>query len=524
MQINTGKALTIFLLLFLIIPCITKAQTTSANPDSALQKILEQLEGDDLSLTQAREYAMKNATSLRSAEAEYLAAAGSLREERGYFDPELFFNLNYQDAKTPTASFFAGADVLATKRTTSQTGLRLKLPVGTEIELSVNTTSLKTNSQFAFLNPEYDAFGSLSFRQPLLKGFLASGRKDLTTAELQYEAAKARYDQATLAVEADADQLYWNLYAAERDYAVQIVTRDRAKAFLREAELKQKAGLVGPADVANAKTFLTQQELLLIDKKEQLDEKSDQLAVLIGTRPWDGKIRFKAIDNPPANFPVETVEEVVNKVLKNNLDLKAVQKDVDVSNSLVKAAKWAVLPNINLFGSLSSSGIGGDSQNVIFGGDTLRSTAGGSFGHVLNQVFKRQFPGWSVGVELSVPIGFRPGLGERDRLEAQELSARERYVELSRSLEQQVRSAHRQLFDGNERLKIAADGVSAAQEQVRIGMIEFRNGRITTFELVRLSEDFANAQQRYSDALVKTVKAEAELKKLTSGYYSSTKN
>ena len=524
MQVNTGKVLIIFLLFFLIIPAFTEGQTTTVNPDSALQKILEKLEGDNLSLAQAREYAMKNATSVRTAEAEYLAAAGSLRKERGYFDPELFFNLNYQDAKTPTASFFAGANVLATKQTTSQTGLRLKLPVGTEIELSVNTTSLKTNSQFAFLNPEYDAFGSLSFRQPLLRGLWVSGRKDLTNAELQYDAAKARYDQATLAVEADVEQNYWSLYAAERDYAVQVVTCDRGKAFLKEAELKQKAGLVGPGDVANARTFLAQQQLLLIDKKEQLDEKSDQLAVLIGIRPGNGKIRFKAVDNPPNNFPVESVEEVVNKVLKNNLDLKAAQKDVDDSNSLVDAAKWASLPSIDLVGSLSSNGIGGNSQNVIFGGDTLRSTSGGSFGDVLNQVFKRQFPGWSIGVELSVPIGFRSGLGEKDRLEAEALSAKERYIELSRNLEQQVRSAHRQLSDGNERLRVATDGVAAAQEQVRIGIIEFNNGRITTFELVRLSEDFANAQQRYSDALVKTVKAEAELKKLTSGYYSSAEN
>ena len=524
MQINTVKALIIFLLIFLIIPGFTDGQTATVNPDSALQKILDNLDGDNLTLAQARENAIKNATALRSAEAEYLAAAGTLRRERGYFDPELFFSLNYQDLKTPTASFFAGANVLATTQTASQTGLRLKLPAGTEIELSVNTTSLKTNSQFAFLNPEYDAFGSLSFRQPLLKGFLASGRKDLTQAELQYDASKARYDQATLAVEADVDQSYWSLYAAERDYAVQVVTCDRGRAFLKEAELKQKAGLAGPGDVANARTFLAQQELLLIDKKEQLDEKSDQLAVLIGIRPGNEKIRFKAIDNPPGNFTVEPVEEVVNKVLENNLDLKAAQKDVDASNSLVKAAKWATLPSIDLVGSLSSNGIGGDSQNVIFGGDTLRSTSGGSFGDVLNQVFKRQFPGWSIGVELSVPIGFRSGLGEKDRLEAQELSSRERYIALSRNLEQQVRTAHRQLSDGNERLRVAAEGVAAAQEQVRIGMIEFNNGRITAFELVRLSEDFANAQQRYSDALVKTVKAEAELKKLTSGYYSSTEN
>jgi outer membrane protein TolC len=493
------------------------------NPDSALSVILEQLEGSSLTLNRAQEYALQNATSVRSAEANYMAALGSLRKERGYFDPELFFTLKYQDTKTPSASFFAGADVLNTQQTTSQTGLRLNLPTGTQLEASVNTTSLKTNTQFAFLNPQYNVSGSLSFRQPLLRGFTESGRKELTQAELKYDAAKARYDQEVLAVKSVVEQTYWNLYTSERDYAVQKLTRDRAEAFLKEAELRQKAGLVGPSQVANAKTFLAEQELLLINSEEQLDAQSDKLASLIGVRPEKSLSRFKVVDNPPKNFPVEPVDQILEYTLGNNLDLKAAKKEIDAAKSLTDAADWDVLPSLDLVGSLSSSALGGTPKDVIFGGDTLTTTAGGSFGEVLNEVFKRNYPGWSIGVEFSLPIGFRPGLGERDRLEAQEMNVKQRYIALRRSLEEQVRNAYRKLSHGNARLKAAAEGVEAAQEQVRIGMIEFKNGKITAFELVRLSEDFAVAQRRYSNALVRTVNAVAELKQLTSGKYPGSK-
>ncbi len=149
----------------------------------------------------------------------------------------------------------------------------------------------------------------------------------------------------------------------------------------------------------------------------------------------------------------------------------------------------------------------------------MRTSTGGSYSNVLSQLFKRKFPGWSVGVEFTLPIGLRSGLGEKDRLEAGSLSAKQSYIELSRLLEKQIRTSYRELAHGNERLKASRDGVDAAQEQVRIGMIEFQNGRITAFELVQLSEDFAVAQQRYSEALVKTVKAASDLKQLTSGYY-----
>lgn len=517
MQKNIHRIILIVLILFLDLSFVN-AQT-SVNPDSSLQAILTGLEGSELSLSQAQQYALKNSTSVRRAEAEYLAYAGSLRRERGSFDPELFFKLNYEDIKEPTASFFAGADVLITKSTTSQTGLKMNLPIGTQLELSLNTISLKTNSQFAFLNPEYDAFGSLSFRQPLLGGFTASGRKSLTRAELEYEAAQKRYDQEIVAVNSEVEKTYWNLYTSVRDYAVQKLTRDRAAAFLKETELRQQAGLVGPNQTASAKTFLAQQELLLIDREEQLDAQSDQLAVLIGVRPEKGLPRFKVIDTPPNNFSVEPVEEIIENALSNNLELQAAQKDIDAVNTLADAASWEALPRIDLTGSLVSTGIGGDSQDIIFGGDTLRTTSGGSFGDVLNQVFKRKFPGWNIGVEVSLPIGLRKGLGEKDRLEAASLNVQQRYIELSRILEQQIRAAHRELSHGNNRLKAASEGVEAAQEQVRIGTIEFQNGRITAFELVRLNEDLAIAQRSYSQALVQTVNAIASLKQLTSGKY-----
>ena len=521
MKFFNGKILLVtFLMLINILP--ETAAQTAINPDSALQTILNNLKGTSLTLLQAQEYASKNSASLKQSEAIYLGYKGALRRERGYFDPEFFFNINYESNKIPQASFFAGADVLSTQQTDAATGLRLNLPIGTKLELSLNSTKLKTNSQFAFLNPEYDAYGFISLRQPLLSGFAASGSKDLKQAELNFESAKAQYDQALLNTNAEVEQAYWNLYTAERNYAVQTLILERAEAFLKEAQLHEKAGLAGPNQVANAKTFWAEQKLLLIDRDEQLDAQSEQLAVLIGERPGRESGRFLASDNPPSDFPIEPVDNLVEYALNNNLDVQSAKKSIDIADALVNAASWQALPQVDLVGSLSSNGLGGTAQDVSFPGFApIHSTTSGNFGDVLSQVFKRKFPGWSIGVELSLPIGLRSGLGEEDRLKAGSLNAKQSYIELSRRLEKQVRTSYNELEHGNERLKASREGVDAAQEQVRIGVIEFKNGKLTAFELVRLAEDFAVAQQRYSDALVKTVKAAADLKKFTSGYYPS---
>jgi outer membrane protein TolC len=461
---------------------------------------------------------------VRDAEAAYLAARGTVRREKGFFDPELFFNLDYVDQQQPTASFFAGAPILMTKQTTASTGLRLDLPIGTELEASLNAVRLKTNSAFAFLNPQYNTFGNISLRQPLLGGFRASARKQLSSAERELQAAKARYDQEVLATSAEVERRYWDLYAAERNYAVQKLTRDRGEAFLRETELRAKSGLIGPNQVANARTFLAQQELLLLDREEDLDRFSDELVSLIGVKPSAGMPRFITQDTPPEEFSLQPVEALIEHALQNNFDLQAAQKDIEAVRTFANAAKWEALPSVDILGSLGGSGLAGTAQDVIFGGDTLRSIRSGDLGDAVSQTVSRDFPSWSVGVEISIPIGFRSGLGERDRLEAEVTRAEQRYIDEARTLEEQIRTSYRELSHGKRRLEAAREGVEAAQEQVRIGLIEFYNGRSTAFELVRLGEDFAIAQQRYSQALVLTAKAAATLKQLTSGAYNAASN
>ncbi len=147
MKSRAKKIMTLMSVLsVLLLHQVAQGQTTSS-PDSALQTILNGLDGTRISLQQALENAMTNATAVRSAEATYLAAEGSVRREEGFYDPQLFFNVNHLDNNQPTSSLFSGAPVLATQQTASQAGVRVNLPIGTRIEAGINTTRLATNSQ-----------------------------------------------------------------------------------------------------------------------------------------------------------------------------------------------------------------------------------------------------------------------------------------------------------------------------------------------------------------------------------------
>lgn len=507
-KVNAG----LFLILILSI-ALFSAHTAQAasellenNPDSALALTLSQFEGSFISLAEAKEEALKSATSVQEAKAALKAAGGAHRREKGAFDPELFAEGERSRIHQPAASPFAGATVLDNEQLTGSAGLRLKLPLGTRLEASVNTTKLETNSSFALLNPQHSNFGKIEVTQPLLSGFGPGAASNLSSARRGLEAARARYADAVLSLAAQVEQTYWDLYAAERDLAVQILIRDRAAAFLKETELKAAVGRVGPNQVANARVFLAEQEQAVLDREENLDKISDQLSTLLGQRA--SSVRYRPSDQPPSDFPVEDPDSLVQKALEENRNLKVAEKNWAAARSLAKGAGWNALPKLDLFGSLGANGLSGT--------DTTGGPFAGNADKAWTQVFQRDYPTWNVGFRFSLPIGLRSGLGERQRLNGEAERAYQQYVAARRGLEEEVRISHRELLHAKKRLDAARSGVEASAEQVRIGMLEYQVGRTTAFELVRLSADLATAQQRYSQALVRAAKAAAELKKLTS--------
>lgn len=487
--------------------------------DSAIALELARLPGYPLLLEHAQAIAAQRAALVRIATAEADAARAEVRSEQGSYDPELFGSVEHSSDDAPSASFFAGAEVLELDATSGGGGLRWKAPVGTEISATLNAVRLETNSEFALLMPEYTAYGELLLVQPLLDGFGVGERGQLTSAERRQEAAEARLANARLSTQAEVEVLYWDLYAAGRDFTVQRIITQRAEALLGQARTRSRIGVSGPADVANAQVFLAEQQQALLDARESLGDASDALGALIGARPAEGNDVFLAVDEPPSDFPSVEVEELVAVAERGNYQIKGLERDAAAVRALRDQAGRNVLPDLDVYGGLGGNGLSGSPQEISFGGETFTTEIDGDLGDGLSQVLTRDYPNWRVGLTFSVPIGNRGDGGERDRLEAEVVRVEQTLESARRDLDSSVRAVYRALANGRERLEAARFGVEAATEQVRIGVLEYESGRTSAFELVRLGGDLAAAQQRYSRALVRTARAAALLRVLTGGAY-----
>ncbi|MBM4129701.1 TolC family protein [bacterium] len=492
-----------------------------AEPDSALGTVLTALPGESVGLAELLAAARARAVAAGLADADLDDDAAALREERGAFDPELFGGAAWTGSDQPTASLFAGAPIVSTETAELEAGARLKLPVGTELSASLSTVRTVTNSAYAALSPQYQTFGSLTVRQPLLKGFGPAAAAGVRAAERMAAAAAARRQAARQAVAAEVEAGYWELYAGERDLAVAVLIRDRARLFLAETRLRARAGLVGPSQVASAEVFLAEQEQRVLDAEEQLDRRSDSLASLVGRRPAAGQPRFRPADEPPAALRVLDLASVLAAAHEGNPDLQALAEQREAAAARAEGARWDARPRLDVFGGLGGYGLSGAARDIVFPGstDTIRYDIADGFGPGWAQVRDRDYPWWNAGAVLSVPLGGRAGGAQAQRRRAEVARAGHLLEGAGRALEEQVRAQHRELERGARRLELAQAGVEASLRQVEVGMIEYRNGRSTAFEVVRLSADLAAAQQRYSQALVRTARAAAALTQLTGGWY-----
>ena len=497
---------------------------SDAAPESLLEATMQKIGGVPITLDEAIRSALdaSGSTAARDAAAMLAAARGTARREKGAFDPELFAQGLRSEVNQKNASPFEQKEATETRQTVGTGGLRMLLPFGTALEAAVDGARTETDASFTTVNPQYDALTRFSIRQPLLRGFGPGTGSEATATSREAEAALARYDDVILGVRSLVEQVYWDLYAAERDLAVQQLIFERATSLVQQAEARARSGLVGPADVANAKVFQSEQEQNLLDREESLDRISDNLATLIGQRPQGGAPRFHATDVPPAEFPIEPEESVVERADRENRELMARERELAAARARVQGAAWNRLPTLDFVGSLGGTGLAGTGRDLVFGADTLRSSISGKFGDAWDQAIGRDFPTWSAGLQLSFPLFLRSGRGEYDRLRGEEERAAQAYEDTKRNLNDNVRQAHRALVRTSRRLDSARAGAEAAREQVRIGVLRYNSGQTTAFELVRLGSDFATAQQRYSQALVRTAKAAAALRFLTSGTYPAS--
>ncbi|HET9327430.1 MAG TPA: TolC family protein [Candidatus Eisenbacteria bacterium] len=483
-----------------------------AEPDTSF--LAGEVPGQTLSLTldQAQRLGVANSPLTRGALGSLRAARGSRMTAAGDFDPVLVAADEQISIDSPVSSPFAGSE---TRQRLVTGGLSWLSPIGTLISASVVQDKFESNAPFTTLPRERRAGARLAFVQPLLKGFgTAATRGELRARDREVEAAERRYDSAELQVSADVEASYWTLYAIERDLEARLRQRQSAAVFLRDQMLRGRAGVAGPAAVAAARTFLADQEAILLEVRLGVRTASDRLAQAIGISPGS-QARLHAADEPIPPPALDPLDEMMRRAMVSNTELRAAEQDTAAALHRLKRAAWNAWPSVEAFGGYGGQGLAGTSRPIVFGGDTLGTSSDTGFDHAWDQVWGDDYPEWNFGLRLTMPIPWRADRGEHERSRGEYERARAVLHARRLALETDVRTAYRDAETAQATLRALRELLSATQEQARIGRLEYEAGRATAYDIVDLEAQVAGAQLRMSQAMVRVARSRTELRRLT---------
>lgn len=140
-------------------------------------------------------------------------------------------------------------------------------------------------------------------------------------------------------------QQYLQLDLAYKNVRVMKRAAKAADAFLKRAKAMHKEGLIQQSDLLQAKAYSLQMHTQVTTAEASVHNASDQLAILMGETPMEGKTY--TVDRIAWDIPVDVNEASV----MGRTDILAYQEGLQAAKNQVKASKLTYLPRINAFGT-----------------------------------------------------------------------------------------------------------------------------------------------------------------------------
>ncbi|MEE4271932.1 MAG: TolC family protein [Thermoanaerobaculales bacterium] len=471
----------------------------------------------NLNLEAAYQLALHRNLNLQVGRFSIAAADENIFANTGIFDPNFIASVNGSFTRSPSSTLLDGAEVTESRRTQMGIGINQLLPTGTYLELTTGGLRNASNSTFYFLNPNYNADLSLSLRQPLLDGFgTLINRAGIVIAEISRDRTATGFEATVVSTLSDVENAYWDLVAARRAIDVANQSLTLAEQLLSETEERVKVGTSAPIDTVQSEATVATRRQDQITRRNAASNAEDTLKAVLGfddPREWMTTITttenydYEPI-TPDLREAIETAHRMRPEIREKLLELE----QLDVNE---KMAHHRTLPSLDLEASYGWGGVDGDA--IIEDPDTGEETKidGDGFRGAYDQLGDWDFPHWTVGLNLSVPIGNNDA---KATLAQRRYEARRGAVELAalkQEITRQVRFAVRALYDGAANVDAAEASVVLAERNVEAEQTKFDNGLSTNYQLSQIQEDLANAQ-------LTLIQAHLAYRKAMVGYHVAT--
>ncbi|BDU71496.1 TolC family protein [Mesoterricola silvestris] len=467
-----------------------------------------------LSLKEAIRIALENNLQVQIAQEARVATTAGVAIAQGAFDWNLVsgFAYGYQDSATTKQLFPLGP--LATTETTAwnrglSIGVQKPFEWGGNLQVSYNPAygfsrgdyqDPNTGALLGRFSTKYPYSGGVSgtYTQSILKGF---GRPvnevNVIVARNGSRAADHQFSLALINLVATAETQYWDLVFAARNLENAHAALTLAQEQLEDNKGKVRAGTLAEIEVTGAEAAVARQKLAIIAARSQTRNANDVLMRTLYPRnaPAD---RMDPTDAPTAYYVLPDRASLEQQALERRVELKVARLAKDSMGALRRAAENRLLPQLNAF--------------VSYNGTSDNRTSLGTANRDLTSL---DHPGYSVGLNLAIPIANRTAKGSLAQARANERGSDLTLHDLEFGIRLQVRLALENVESAQESVEAARLTRIYREEDLRAERKKFEKGMSTTFLVLAKQTDLDTSRAAELQAQIGQAKAITSLELAT---------
>jgi outer membrane protein TolC len=421
-------------------------------------------------------------------------------------DPLVYFQGALSHISSPQANIItAGTSSLAYDSRTWTYAYQQSFLTGTTISADYQQIYTSTNSPFNTLNPNTSGTAVLQISQNLLQGFgLAVNNRNIRVARNNIHFSDLVFQQQVNVIVAGVISLYWDLVSDREDVLVKQKALDVAKQFYEDNKKQVEIGTLAPIevvraeanvataeqDVTNSETVLLQQETVIKDYLSRNGVASPSVA-LVRVIPTDHLVK-------PEGEYAEKLENLVDAAL--HLRPELAQAHVNVLNAKIglSGSRNALLPTLSAQGFVANTGLVGAVNNVPYNGAPIVQAVDpyfvGGQGTLLGQIFRRNFPDYSLTISLSATLRNRSAQADyiRDSLTARQTELAEQ--QQIKNIRVSVQNAWIGVIQARARYQSALKARILQEQTLDAENKKYALGASTSFLVVQTQRDLATAQ------------------------------
>lgn len=456
----------------------------------------------ELTLADYRRLVLERNEALQAQMFDAEANRQRARGEYGTFEPVLTLGASHEENmrqnNVEEQNQLGGLLLFDENNNLYDAGLEALVPSGAKIRLGYNLSELNNNLRPYIIGTntparthQYQTFAGVNLTQPLLKNF--GGRATLAgvrLAALESEIAFEEYRRQLMLTVSQAEAAYWNLYFAQEQLRFFDESVRVAQTIYSDSQEKLKAGQASELDVLEAQSGLALRKTKLNDARQSHLDALARVRSLLAARPGESQGDPQATDTPAAAQKPLQRPPSLQAALTANPDFLIQRRKLEQEKVRHGYAKNQLLPELNLKGSYGLSGLG------LTPGDALAN------------VEAQNFPSWSVGVEVKVPLA--GGYKARHDLRAVELGLQRALHELNSLQTQLANALHttgRKLINWQTSITDYQTVVRFNEDLLKTQLARHNVGRVEARKVLEVEADLFDAKQSLANALVQYERA-----------------